>query len=212
MRSPLLVAAALGLCGAVFFALRNASAPEDRFVASEPAAVAPGETLIPTDISFTPLEQDGVMGGRATTTLPGTPAEIYTAITDTEHAAAHRSFARKMEVLSRERENLELALTLKGKLGISPTIHVLYQTTRTEGDITITYALTRKAFGIARYFGSYRIQPLPGSPARSRFTSTIFISSGVSLASVDHEEIEAGQRADQIELRAWMRERLAQAR
>lgn len=219
MRSPLsvpaiLVLAVLALCGGVVAALRSASrASEEALVVPPPAPVSgPRETLIPTGISFAPLEEDGVAGGRATTTLPGTPAQILAAILDFEHAAEHRTFARKLEVLSRTADQVEAALTLKGKLGIHPTIHVRYTTTRTGADRSLTYKLTQKAFGIARYFGGYRIEGLPGVPPRSRFTSTIFLSSGIPLASIGREEIEAGQRRDQTELRTWMRQRLAATR
>ena len=166
------------------------------------------ETGIDPTITFTSLKQGDVHGGEAVTLLPGTPEQILAAITDFEHAAAHRSFAEAMEVLATRDDSTEVALTLKGRVGVNPKIHVRYTTKRDGDAIEVHYQLTKKAFGIARYEGRYRIDPVEGRPPRSRFRSRIFVSSGIALMKVDHEDIEQGQRTDQAELRAWLHERL----
>jgi len=220
MRRFLLLAALLGAVLLVGWrALRDDESPSVPPPAVEPtprgdtgAASADGSTPIPTEVEFRTATRAGVSGGQLTTTLPGTPEQIRAMLTDFEHAAARRSFANRLEVLSHETNEVEAAVTLKGKLGVSPTIHVLYTTERAGDAITIRYQLTKKAFGVAAYSGEYVMEPLPGTPARSRYTSRIFLSSGISIAKIDPDDVESGQRTDAGELRAWMAQRQADAR
>ena len=175
-----------------------------------PVAAFVEQSGIDPTVSFEPLTEGGVQGGEATTLLPGTPAQILAAITNFAEAARRRSFANAIEVVRVEGDTTEVALTLKGRVGVNPTIHVAYTTTRPEpGVIEVHYRLTKKALGIAHYAGRYRIEPVAGHPPRSRFRSRLFLGSGISLMAIDHEDIEAGQRTDQAELRAWLHERLA---
>lgn len=182
------------------------------FQEKEPEArtVPASTSLSPLDptITFVPLEDGEVLGGEATSLLPGTPAEILAALTDFEAAAVHRSFANDMKVLSQEGDHHDVALTLKGRVGVNPTIHVRYTESKEGAAVILSYALTKKALGMAHYEGRYKIEPVEGTPPRSRFSSRIFLSSGISLMKIDHEDIEEGQRTDQRELRAWMNTRL----
>lgn len=184
--------------------------PASRTTNTSEAQAAPSAapTPIPTEVDFRAVTRDGLSGGETTTILPGTPEQIRAMVMDFEQAADHRSFAKRIDVVSRDGNSVEAALTLKGKMGVSPKIQVRYTAERNDSGVIIRYELTKKTFGIARYQGEYVIEALPGTPARSRYTSRIFLSSGIAIAKINRADVESGQRADAGELRAWMTERL----
>ena len=173
----------------------------------EPAAVSP----IPTRATFEPLTRGGIRGGKLTTMLPGSTAEVHQMLLDFDNAAGRRSFAHRFDVISRDADRAEVALTLRGKMGVSPKIRVLYQTEKSGDRYTIRYGLTQKAFGITSYAGEYVLEPVSGRPARSRFTSSLFVSSGTAFANEHAADIERGQRRDAEEMRLWMRDRLLES-
>ena len=202
---PLLV---LSACSA-----GRALAPDQRTPetpAAEPTGtVVVARTPIPTAVRFQPIQRRGVRGGQLTTVLPGTPEQVADMILDFDEAARHRSFAREMRVLSRKGNRVEVAISLKGKMGISPKIHVAYTKTQVGDAVRVEYVLTKKAFGISSYSGELMIEPVEGTPARSKYTSKTFVASGIMFAKVKSSDIERGQRTDAGELRTWMTKRLA---
>ncbi len=71
----------------------------------------------------------------------------------------------------------------------------------------MTYAILEPGFGMAAFFGDYRIFPVDGDAERSILEERIFIDSGLMFANASAEDIEDGLREDADALRAWIRAR-----
>lgn len=174
----------------------NGPQPEDQ--AREPAD--PFDAL-----PFNPLELRDVRGGELTIALAGSPDAVASMLLDFENADGNRAWARKHTVLSSDERGLVARWEMEGKAGIEPVVELAFRRdTMKDGTIRIRFRLRKEDFGLAAFFGDYRIRASEGgSTVRQR----VFIDSGLWIANASLEEIEAGLREDSKLLRAWLAER-----
>jgi len=161
---------------------------------------------------FAALELRGVKGGRLSWTVPGTPAEVAAMLLDFDQAAGHRAWARHYRVVKREADRVVAQWKFKGKLGINPTVVLEFLRVRDGRDVTLRYRITKPDFGLAAFFGDYRLTQVSRNPPQTRLTERVFIDSGIWLARASPEDIKKGLHADARLIRAWMEKRTAKQR
>jgi hypothetical protein len=152
-----------------------------------------------------PLELDGVKGGALAFVVPGTVEQVSAALLDFDHAAGHRSWAKRgYRTISRSPERVHAEWRFEGRMGMHPTIEVEFLPETDARGSRIRYRLVKKGLGIATFFGDYRLEPVAGSPARTRVTERVFLDSGLAFANASHEDLEKGLQEDARLLAAWM--------
>lgn len=175
-------------------------------------APAEGPQPVPTSTTYEALALRGVKGGRIRFAVPGTVGDVLRMLLDFEKAAGNRAWARSYRTLSRDEQGVLAQWTFRGKMGIAPTVQLRFRVEHADGGATVRYELKKKAFGIASFFGDYRLRPLPGTPPRVELAERVFIDSGIPIANASQEDIEKGLREDARLIRAWMEQRVQQTR
>jgi hypothetical protein len=181
----------------------------------DPAPVAPAVAREPApwpEPLYQALELRGVKGGRIEFLLPGTPEQVHAMLLDFEGAEGHRSWARGYQTLERSPGRVVAEWRFRGKMGINPTVHIAFESKQEGAATTVSYTLVKKAFGIASFFGDYRIEPLPDQPGRTRLSERVFIDSGIPFTNAKPEDIEKGLREDARLMRLWMEQRIQSGR
>ena len=171
----------------------------------DPLPVTPAD---PFDaLPFHPLELRDVRGGELTIELPAPPEAVAAMLLDFENADDHRAWAKKHTLLSADDRDVVARWEMEGKAGVEPVVELAFRRdAMKDGTLRIRFRLKKEDFGLAAFFGDYRIRATDaGSSVRQR----IFIDSGLWIANASLEEIEAGLREDSKLLRAWLEERLA---
>jgi hypothetical protein len=160
------------------------------------------------DLEVRPLELKGVRGGEIALLIDGSPEQVSAMLLDFAHADGHRAWAREYRLLDSEGEEVRAEWRFEGKMGVDPTVELSFRRIAGVEPIVLRYELSETAFGLAAFFGDYRIQSVPGDPARSLLVERVFIDSGLFFVNASAEDIAAGLREDARLMRAWMRERL----
>lgn len=171
-------------------------------------ASARGQAPIPATTTYEALTLRGVKGGRIRFVVPGTVGDVLRMLLDFDHAAGHRAWARTYHTLAHDEEGVLAQWTFRGKMGIAPTVHLRFRVEHGDEGAVVRYELEKKAFGIASFFGDYRVTPRPGTPPRVEIAERVFIDSGIPIANASAEDIEKGLREDARLIRAWMAERM----
>jgi hypothetical protein len=188
--------------------LATAPAPGSAAASPTPAgAAAPASAPAPREGLFAALEVNGVKGGELGFVVPGTVAEVEAALLDFDAATGHRAWAQRYRVVSRSGSQVVAEWRFKGRMGVNPTVHLEFTPEPDGVGRRIRYRVVQKAFGIASFFGDYRLEPLAGEPPRVLVTERVFIDSGLSFNNASHEDVEKGLREDARLFRAWMEER-----
>ena len=157
---------------------------------------------------FKPLRLEDVKGGLLSFLVDGTPEQVKEALLDFDNAQGHRAWAQQYKIVGREGSTVVAEWKFKGKLGINPTVQLEFSPS-TDGNATvIRYKVRKKAFGIASFFGDYRIVQVQSDPPRSLLTERIFIDSGLSFANATHEDMNKGLNEDARLIREWMTQRV----
>ena len=154
------------------------------------------------------LEIEDVRGGRIRAVLPGSPEQVLAALLDFDASAPHRSWAEGMKSLPAEAGRARAEWQFEGKAGINPTTILSFETIANGDGLILRYRLEKKAFGLAAFFGDYRLTPLAGTPPRTQFEERVFIDSGLWIANASKKDIEEGLREDLRLLLPWLEERL----
>jgi hypothetical protein len=168
------------------------------------AAELPAEEL-----EVTPLDLEGVRGGLIAFTLDGSPSQVLEMLLDFEQASGKRIWARTYTLLSREDGVTTARWKFKGRLGINPTVVLEFRTEERREALVVTYEVLEPGFGMAAFFGDYRIFPVDGDADRSILEERVFIDSGLTFANASAEDLEDGLRDDADTLRAWIQVRRA---
>jgi len=178
------------------------------------APTAPAATVRPplrplSESTFQPLTLKGTRGGKLEYDIDGTPAEVAGMLLDFEGANGVRPWATKYHLLSTTGDTTKAEWQFKGKMGVNPKVVVALVRTDGAGAIVrIRFKLERKAFGIAAFFGDWKIRPVPGVEGRSHMTARIYIDSGLPFVNASSKDIEDGLRKDAAKMRPWMQRRL----
>ena len=184
-------------------------APLAQSYPESPASVT--ATLPPLgDIRSTPvrkLREQGVTGGSIQFVVPGTVEGVASMLTDFNNAQGRRAWARAYRVISQSGNRVVAEWRFKGKMGVKPTVHLGFDTQRVGSSIVISYRVVKRAFGIKRFFGQYRVDPIPEQPGRVRVEERVFIHSGIAFATASDDDIRKGLRKDAELIRAWATER-----
>ncbi|MFQ5417784.1 MAG: SRPBCC family protein [Myxococcota bacterium] len=166
----------------------------------------------PEEATYAKLSLRGVRGGRLRFELPGSVDEVVAMLLDFDHAAGHRPWAKKYRMLSRSSEGVVAEWAFNGKLGIEPTVRIEFAVERRKGGAVVRFHLTRTAFGVAAFFGDYRLAPLKGEPRKVQVTARVYIDSGLLFVNASHDDIAKGLREDARQMAEWMQVRLATSR
>ena len=156
------------------------------------------------ELEVTPLDLEGVRGGRIAFTLDGSPSQVLEMLLDFEQATGRRAWARTYELLSREQGVVTARWIFKGRFGINPKVVLEFRSQELPEALVVTYELVQAGFGMAAFFGDYRVFPVNGDAERSILEERVFIDSGLRFANASAEDIEDGLREDANTLRAWM--------
>ncbi|MEZ6195507.1 MAG: SRPBCC family protein [Planctomycetota bacterium] len=172
------------------------------------AAPTPTEVELETGTPPVPgvyqaLEHKGVRGGRFRCELPAAPDRLAAMLLDFEHAGGHRAWADRFEVLSRTEDEVRARWHFVGKAGVDPAPVLALQVRRRTPDFVVRFRIVEEDFGLAAFFGDYRIEPIPDRPDHAVLTQRVYIDSGLWIANASAEEIEAGLREDARLLRDW---------
>ena len=159
------------------------------------------------ELEVTPLDQEGVRGGRIAFTLDGSPSQVLEMLLDFEQASGRRIWARTYTLLSREEGVVTARWKFKGRFGINPTVVLEFRTQERPGALLVTYEILEPGFGMAAFFGDYRVFPVNGDAHRSILEERVFIDSGLTFANASAEDIQEGLREDAHALRAWIQVR-----
>lgn len=166
--------------------------------ASSPSAEA-------DDVPVKEVEYQGVRGGRTVYTISGTPDEVAAMLVDFDGADGRRAWAKTYRTIKKSADEVVAQWKFEGKAGIDPDCDLVFNVVRRKTDILIRFKLQRTDFGLAAFFGDYRIEP--AGDGRSRITARVYIDSGVAIANADAEDISSGLKEDAKLMRAWMIER-----
>ena len=172
---------------------------------------SPSETGAPSesaDEEYSALEVEGVRGGRHRFQVDGRVDDVVGMLLDFDHAQGHRAWAREYRTISREAPRITASWSFEGKLGINPEVVLELIERRESGVAVIEFRLIEKAFGLAAFFGDYRVSEDSANPARSWLVQRVFIDSGIWLANATAEDIENGLREDAKLIQEWMTLRL----
>jgi len=177
---------------------RSQGGPRDLEQAAGPAQNLPVQ----------PLELRGVRGGVIALTLPGSASEVLAMLLDLDHAAGHRAWARSYRILERSATRVHSEWSFEGRMGINPTVQLELTVQSSQPPLVLNFKLVKPTFGLAAFFGDYRITTLPAEPPRCLLEERVFIDSGIFLANASEQDIRDGLREDARLMRAWMHERL----
>ncbi len=178
--------------------------------APAPAPAASAPTPVPSDMKYSALKIKSVKGGQLVYAAHGTPDGFVQMLGDFENALGNRAWAQTYETLERSADRVVAKWKFRGKMGINPTVHIEFVTTkRSEAGATVEFKLVKKSLGIASFFGDFKITRLPGTPPRVQVVQRQFIDSGISFANASAEDIEKGLREDARLIRLWMEKRTA---
>jgi hypothetical protein len=170
-------------------------------------SIDPANAVLPAaELEVQPLELEGVRGGRIVFSVEASVEEVVETLLDFEHADGHRAWAVHHEPLSRTGQQATARWKFEGRGGLNPTVELQFDVAREGREAVVTYHLLKPAFGVAAFFGEYRVHP----STRARPTlleETVFIDSGVTFANATQQEIAAGLREDARLLREWIRAR-----
>jgi len=181
--------------------------PKEMPARPTPAPAKPAATPIPAETTYAKLKLKRVKGGQLTYAAAGTVEEILAMLVDFDHAQGHRAWAQSYKTLRTDPAGVLARWKFKGKLGITPTVHLLFHTKREGKNGTVTYELKKRSLGIASFFGDFKVTPLAGSPSRSQIVQRAFIDSGLPFANASRSDIEKGLREDARLIRLWMQAR-----
>jgi len=162
----------------------------------------------PETIPVHAVELKGVRGGCAWFSVPGTVDEVRAMLLDFEHADGHRSWARQYTLLSRTEDEAFARWQFEGKLGVNPTVELRFDLDPDDPSL-IRYQLVKPAFGLAAFFGDYRILPAEDDRTKTLVMERIFIASGLPFLTASQQDIEDGIHEDIRLMREWMEERTA---
>ena len=189
--------------------------PQEGETAAE-AQAGPGaetvETAPEAELPVKRLRLEDVRGGELDFELPGRPEEVAAALLDFAGASGHRAWAPLIEALPARGETLLSRWHFEGEMGIDPVVVLGFREKVDAESRLIRFKIVERDFGLAAFFGDYRIRASATDAGRSRVRARIFIDSGVTIANASDEEIAAGLREDARMLESWMKERLAVSR
>jgi hypothetical protein len=160
------------------------------------------------ELEVRPLELKGVRGGEITLLIDGSPEQVLEMLLDFAAADGHRAWAREYRLLESDGETVRAEWRFEGKMGVDPTVELSFRRIPGGELIVLRYELSKTAFGLAAFFGDYRIRSVARDPPRSLLVQRVFIDSGLFFVNASAEDIAAGLREDARLMRAWMRERL----
>jgi len=180
---------------------------------TEMPPVAPGGASVRTSIQdagpdYQPLALSGVRGGKLRFDLPGTVDAVVDMLLDFDHMNGKRPWAKHYRTIKQTEARTLAEWTFRGKLGIAPKVELEYRLTRARGSATIRFHLTKKAFGVAAYFGEFRL--VPAGANRVSVVAQVFIDSGLIFVNASAKDIEKGLREDAKQLAQWIQDRLHQ--
>ncbi len=178
-------------------------------------ASGPARPALPplAESAFTPLVLDGARGGSLAYDLEGGVEAVGAMLLDYDHADGQRAWAETYRTVGRDGDRERAEWKFRGKLGVAPRVVLDLERERVEGDaIRVRFQLSETAFGLKRFFGDWRVEPVAGVPDRAHVTARVFIDSGLPFVNASHDDVRDGLREDARLMRAWMDRRLASAR
>jgi hypothetical protein len=188
--------------------------PADATPAAPPPSRGAGDVvrppLAPLAASvFTPLELQGTRGGSLAYEIEGDPLAVAAMLLDFEGANGVRPWAQRYRTVSTTGDVTRAEWHFRGKMGVNPQVEIEFvRQALPDGGVRIRYKLVRKAFGIAAWFGDWRVRPVRGVAGRSRLTARVYVDSGLPFVGASSQDIEDGLREDAAAMRGWMERRL----
>jgi hypothetical protein len=152
------------------------------------------------------VEFDGVRGGEIAATMPAPAEKVVALLTAFEHAEGRRAWAERYTTVSRDDATVVARWEFEGKLGIDPTIELVFEIERRGDETVIRYRQLEGVFGLAAFLGDYRVRSRSGDPNRCLLIERVFIDSGLPFVGASDDEIAAGLREDIRRIRTWLRE------
>lgn len=166
---------------------------------------APAPSAEADDVTVKEVEYQGVRGGRTVYTIAGTPDDVAAMLVDFDGADGRRAWAKTYRTIKKSADEVVAQWKFEGKAGIDPDCDLVFNIVRRKADIVIRFKLQRTDFGLAAFFGDYRIES--AGDGQSKITARVYIDSGVAIANADAEDISSGLKEDAKLMRAWMIER-----
>lgn len=160
----------------------------------------------PAGPKFTKLRYKDVRGGRITVEIPGTPSQVEEALLDFANAAGNRAWAREYRTIKTEGDEIWANWKFDGKMGINPDVDLHFRRGLKDGARRLRFRLSRKAYGLAAFFGDYQLRE--AKPGYTSLRAQVFIDSGLWIANASFDEIRDGLVEDAKLLDAWMKKRL----
>jgi hypothetical protein len=185
------------------------SAPSTTAAESAPAAEpAPDGAAA---VIFRQLTYKGVNGGEGRFIVDGTPEEVALMLVDFNRMTGRRPWAAGYTHLSTDGDLHRSEWSFAGKAGVNPKCVLVHRVERKPDAVVVRFSLEKTDFGLAAFFGDYRLVPAFSGGRRTLVTERIFIDSGVLIANATAEDIEAAVRQDAADMGKWMRDRLVGA-
>lgn len=169
---------------------------------SQPDAAEAGNAE-PVDPPVQKLEYKNVRGGRITYEVDGTVGQVRDMLLDLDGTAEHRAWCEGTKIVERSGPDTTALWNFEGKAGVNPEAKVVHRlATRDDGTVVIRYRLAEPVFGLAAFFGDYRVSSV--APERSRIVQRVYIESGLLINASD-EDIRDGLQEDARRITKWMR-------
>lgn len=173
-----------------------------------PVAIVKEASAPLSEAEVEPLELEGVKGGQLTFEVDGDPEDVLEMLLDFDHAEGNRAWAKHYELLERDGDVVTARWSFQGRMGIDPRTEMELRIERLPDELVVTYRLSKPAFGLAAFFGDYRIRPA-AAPSASILTERVYIDSGIPIANASRKDIADGLKEDARLIVAWMQERTA---
>ena len=126
---------------------------------------------------------------------------------DFEHAADNRAWARTFEVIRRTKDRVVARWNFEGRAGINPSCVLGFVVVPKEDGVVVRYKILEDDFGLAAFFGDYRVIRFAESPPRSKLVQRVYIDSGIALVNASADDIATGLREDARRILEWMKKR-----
>ena len=154
------------------------------------------------------LKLKDVRGGKLRWSVPGRRDQVVAALLDFDHSSGNRSWAKTYVYLGEQDGVLRTRWKFDGQAGINPEVILGFRLIQQESEDRVQFRLLKKDYGLAAFFGDFRITEDPQQPGFCWLEQRIFIDSGLWIANASYEEIKEGLLEDARLFRAWMERRL----
>lgn len=180
-----------------------ATAPDDIDL-DVPPVVATGAERVAEELEVVEIEYAGIRGGMITARMPGRPHEVVELLLDFDRADGHRAWASHHQTVSRTEAETVALWRFHGSLGIEPACTLVFRSARQGSAAVVEFEQLDTAFGLAAFFGDYRVIPLERD---SLMVARVYIDSGLPFVNASAADIAAGLREDVRLLRTWLETR-----